>query len=58
MQISCTKKLLDELGVKPSVAENALPLYTWRANLIKINRRKTVVLVYEQNRYVVMLYGA
>lgn len=57
MQIICTKKLLDELQVKPSLPEETSPLYTWSANLIKINRRKTVVLMCEQNQYKLILYG-
>lgn len=57
MQIACTKKLLDEMGIKPAPSQDAVPLYIWRANMIKINRRKTVVLMCDQNRYVVVLYA-
>ncbi|WP_227521950.1 plasmid pRiA4b ORF-3 family protein [Bacillus solitudinis] len=57
MQIQCTKKLLDELKVKPSAPLEEEPLYSWHANLLTVGRRKTVVLVNDSNRYVVVLYG-
>lgn len=57
MIIHCTKKLLGELKVEPeSVAEENL-LFSWHANIITINRRKTVVLMNDCNRYAVVLYG-
>lgn len=58
MLIHCTKKLLDELKIAPSASsENIDPLFSWRAHIITINRRKTVVLMCDLNRYVVVLYG-
>ena len=58
MLIQCTKKLLEQLNRKPdlsSVDEN--PLFSWHANLILLNRRKTVVLMNDRNRYAVVLHG-
>ena len=44
MIIGCTKKLLDFLGIKPlKTAEEVDPLFSWTANLVTINRRKTLV---------------
>lgn len=59
MLIQCTKKLFDELGIKPEnpAEEDQDLLFAWHANVITINRRKAVVLVNDKNRYVVVLYG-
>jgi hypothetical protein len=57
MLIQCTKKLLDELNIKSVSPIEEEPLFSWHANLIKLNRRKTVVLVNDKNRYIVVLYG-
>ncbi|WP_462411540.1 DUF6933 domain-containing protein [Neobacillus sp. Marseille-QA0830] len=57
MLIQCTKKLLDELKMNSENATEVEPLYSWHAHLISLNRRKTVVLVNDHNRYVVVLYG-
>jgi len=57
MLIQCTKKLLDELKIKPRLAKEELPLFSWHANLITVNRRKTVVLVNDSNRYTIILHG-
>jgi len=57
VQIACTKKLLDELKIKPTEVRETPELYSWRANLVKMNRRKTVVLMCDQNQYIVVLYG-
>ena len=50
MIINCTKKLQDELGIKPEKAEVFDSLYSWHANIIKINRRKTMVLVNDASK--------
>jgi len=55
MLINCTKKLQDELMIKPEKAEVFDSLYSWHANIIKINRRKTIVLVNDASGYVVIL---
>ena len=57
MLVQCTKKLLDELKVKPQPHGEEDPLFSWHANFITLNRRKTVVLVNDQNRYVIVLHG-
>lgn len=57
MLIQCTKKLLDELKIKPEENTGEDPLFSWHGNLITLNRRKTLVLVNDKNRYVIVLYG-
>lgn len=58
MLIQCTKKLLDELHEKPQTdVDHASPLFSWHAKVITVNRRKAVVVVNDNNRYVVVLYG-
>lgn len=57
MLIQCTKKLLDQLNIKPDLHTEEELLFSWHANLITVNRRKTVVLVNDRNRYVIVLYG-
>lgn len=57
MIIHCTKKLLDQLKIKPELAIDEEPLFSWHANLITLNRKKTVVLVNDKNRYIMVLYG-
>jgi len=57
MLIGCTKKLLDELNIEPEVREAEEPIFGWHANLLVIGRRKTIVLVNDSNRYMVVLYG-
>lgn len=57
MLIQCTKKLLDELNIKPETQAIEEPLFSWHANLITVNRRKTVVLMNDKNRYVIVLHG-
>lgn len=57
MLIQCTKKLLDQLKIKPAAAKDEQPLFSWHANLITVNHRKAVVLVNDSSRYVITLYG-
>lgn len=57
MLIQCTKKLLDELGTGPLTAMDGDPAYSWHANLITLNRRKTLILIHDRNRYVIVMYG-
>lgn len=58
MLIQCTKKLLDELKKKPEeqVEEEGL-LTSWHGNIINLNRKKTLVLVNDKNRYTIVLHG-
>jgi hypothetical protein len=57
MLIQCTKKLLEQLGTKPTSQIEQEPLFSWHANIITLNRRKTVVLVNDLTRYIIVLYG-
>lgn len=60
MLIQCTSKLLKKLKIKsqdlPELAKTD-PLYSWHANFLTINRRNTLVLVNDSNRYIIVLYG-
>lgn len=57
MLIQCTKKLLTELKLKPTPAPEEEPLFSWHANILTVNRRKTLVLMNDSNRYIIVLYG-
>jgi len=57
MLIQCTKKLLGQLNIKPDLQAEEEPLFSWHANLITVNHRKTVVLMNDKNRYVIILHG-
>ncbi|MFZ3580306.1 plasmid pRiA4b ORF-3 family protein [Virgibacillus sp. DJP39] len=57
MLIQCTKKLLTELKVSPMPSEEGVPLFSWHANILTVNRRKTLVLVNDSNRYIIVLHG-
>lgn len=58
MLIQCTKKLLAELKVETShPSEEEDELFSWHANMITLNRRKTLVIVNDSNRYIVVLHG-
>ena len=58
MKLQCTKKLLEFLKETPvRDTEETVPLFTWSANLITINRRKMLVAVNAASRCVVVLYG-
>lgn len=58
MKIHGTKKLLDAIPFEVTVeGEGDNELYAWHANLLTIDRRKTLVLMNNSNRYVVVLHG-
>lgn len=58
MQIACTKKLVEQLGIAPEADnDSCTPLYRWSANIVTINRRKTLVVVNDSNRFGFVLYG-
>lgn len=64
MLIQCTGALLKELGKKPKeLVSNEVGeqfpdyFFAWHANLIYMNRRKTVVLMNNATRYPIVLYG-
>lgn len=58
MELACTKKLLEHIGVKPEKASAEIaPLFEWTASLMLINRRKTLVVVHAASRCAFVLYG-
>lgn len=58
MELACTKKLLEYVGVKPEKMSVEIdPLFEWTANLIVINRRKTIVVVHAASRCSFVLHG-
>lgn len=57
MLIQCTKKLLDQLKIKPEALIEEDPLFSWHANLLTLNRRKAVAFVNDKTRYIIVLYG-
>ncbi|WP_113930621.1 plasmid pRiA4b ORF-3 family protein [Bacillus sp. P14.5] len=57
MLIQCTKKLLDDLKVSAEESFEENPLFSWHANIIKLGRKKTIVLVNDHTRYSIVLYG-
>ncbi|WP_026672404.1 plasmid pRiA4b ORF-3 family protein [Alkalihalobacterium bogoriense] len=59
MLIHCATKLLSQLKEPEEqvIVEEEHPLFTWRATLVKIERRNTIILVNESNHYVIVLYG-
>lgn len=58
MLVQCTKKLLDEIKITPVLPEEEYnPLFSWHANLLMLNRKKTIILVNDKNRYLIVLHG-
>lgn len=58
MELACTKKLLEYIGVKAEKASKEIdPLFGWTANLIVVNRRKMLVAVHGASRCAFVLYG-
>jgi hypothetical protein len=57
MIINCTKKLCEKLRIKPESVTADNPLFCWCANLVKLNRRNTVVLINPESRYTIVLVG-
>ena len=57
MQICCTKKLNDEMGILATKGTEENDLFCWSVHLITVNRRKTVVAVNDSNRYGFVLHG-
>jgi hypothetical protein len=57
MQICCTKKLNDELGIGSVKGTEENDLFCWSVHLIIVNRRKTVVAVNDSNRFGFVLHG-
>lgn len=57
MNVALTKKLMDAVKEKPEVGTEERELFRWTANLITVNRRKTIVVVNDYSRYGFVLYG-
>lgn len=58
MQLGCTKKLQDYLKRDISPADQlADPFFSWSADLLTINRHKTVSVVNDCTRCGFVLYG-
>lgn len=58
MELACTKKLLEYLGVKAEKVSAELdPMFEWTANLIVVNRRKILVVMHGTSRCAFVLYG-
>ena len=57
MQICCTKKLQDEMGLVLQNEVGEENLFCWSVHLITVNRRKTIVMVNDSNRFGFVLYG-
>ena len=59
MLISCTKKLADALKINVSevVPIQREPLYEWHANLFIYRHQTGVIMMNNQTRYSVVLYG-
>ena len=58
MQIGLTKKLADYTGIRiASTDVTADPLFSWSANLLTINRRKTIVCMNDASRFAFILHG-
>ncbi|HWK24089.1 MAG TPA: plasmid pRiA4b ORF-3 family protein [Ureibacillus sp.] len=58
MLIQCTKKLLEQLKIKPhEPIKEQNPLFSWHAHFILVNRRKTIVLIHDLSRYIIVLHG-
>ena len=58
IQIGCTKKLIDYLGISPAeTAKGIDPLFAFSANLIVMNRRKCIVIVNDSTGCGFLLYG-
>ncbi len=60
MNLQCTKSLLGYLGVTPEEAtceKEPDPLCTWTANLLTVNRRKTILVVHAASRCQFVLHG-
>lgn len=57
MQICCTKKLLTQLNILPQNETEENDFFCWSAHLIIVNRRKTLVVVNDSNRFGFILHG-
>ncbi|MFA5467550.1 MAG: plasmid pRiA4b ORF-3 family protein [Sphaerochaetaceae bacterium] len=58
MQIGCTKKLLDYMGVTPLPSNSTLDsFFSWSASLFTFDRRRTIIVANDFSSYGFVLYG-
>ena len=57
MKLQCTKKLLDQLKIKPETETIENESFCWHANVVTIDRRKMLVLVDDRTQYRIVFYG-
>lgn len=59
MFIECTKKCSDAMKIKTNdiVPIKREPFYEWHAHLFMFERRKAIILMNNQTRYCIILYG-
>ena len=58
IQIGCTKKLIDYLGISPAQAAKEInPLFAFSANLVVLNRRKCIAVANDTTGCGFLLYG-
>ena len=58
IQIGCTKKLIDYLGISPAEGSKEVkPLFAFSANLLVLNRRKCIVIANDATGCGFLLYG-
>lgn len=57
MQICCTKKLQDEMGIVLQDGGSEDDLFCWSMHFITVKRRKTIVVVNDSSRFGFVLYG-
>jgi hypothetical protein len=58
MQVGCTRKLLDYIGVIAEPVDVQLdPILSWSANTMTINHHRAIVIANDSSRYGFVLYG-
>ncbi|GMO56306.1 MAG: hypothetical protein Ta2A_01420 [Treponemataceae bacterium] len=57
MLIKLTKKLSDELDLKLVPVTENVAFFSWHANLLTVNRRKTILLVNDATKISITLFG-
>lgn len=57
MIVQCTKKLLEKIEEEAVLTIPKNPLFCWHANIITLFRKKAVILVNDNTRYTILLFG-
>lgn len=57
MKLQCTKKLLDQLKIKPESMEAGDERFSWHGNFLTVERRKMLVIVHDLTQYRIVFYG-